>query len=405
MHLKLIFILVILFSSCKAQTTQSSTIKFTSDLAKFTNLSDFKASLKGVEIIALGENTHGLGEVFKAKADLVKFLHQELGFDVVLFESGFGDAALAWEKMDSLSPTEFTNAFTSNFYYHSEEIKNLVEYAKSQNKKLVIQGFDCQPQQNYLMQRMAEIIKSVDSVFAKTVRLEMRNFNRLYQCEYNKDTINFYKVRSRFFDFLQSYDSLLNKKQPELLRLGTTMNEINAIHQSIQIFRNTYLTIEFGSMMGWPVTANIRDKSLFETVKWFKEKNPEIKIIIWAQNSHIENMPKPNDNVKWMGHNLKEAYGAKYYSIGAIVYSGKSLTSNGTFEFEHNNKGYLVYYLNQYKHNQFILDVRNYPKKDFINKPLLDMDNNGNTTSFIAKDGFDGLLFIKHSDIPKLIEK
>lgn len=405
MRLALIYILLFLLSSCKAQTKLSSTIEFTSDLAKFENLNQFKASLKGVEIIALGENTHGLGEVFKAKVDLVKFLHQELGFDLVLFESGFGDAALAWEKFDSLSPTEFTNAFTSNFYYHSEEINNLMEYVKSQNKKLVIQGFDCQPQQNYLIQRMAEIIKPVDSVFAKTVRLEMRNFNRLYQCEYNKDTINFYKVRSRFFDFLQSYDSLLNQKQPELFRLGTTLNEIYAIKKSNQIFRDAYLAIDFGGMMGWPVSAHIRDKSMFETVRWCKEKNPAVKIIIWAQNSHIENKPRPNDNVKWMGHSLKETYGAKYYSIGAIVYSGKSLTSNGTFEFEHNNKEYLSYYLNQYKHSQFILNVRSYPKKDFINKPLLDIDNNGNTTSFIAKDRFDGLLFIKYSDIPKLIIK
>ena len=143
----LTFIIILIFCSCNAQTKFSSTIEFTSDLEKFENLSGLKESLKDVEIIAIGENTHGLGEIFSAKTELVKFLHRELGFDLILFESGFGDGALAWEKIDSLSTKEYTGIFSSNFYYNSEEIENLVSYVKLQNGKLRIQGFDCQPQQ------------------------------------------------------------------------------------------------------------------------------------------------------------------------------------------------------------------------------------------------------------------
>jgi erythromycin esterase len=166
----LILILILTLSSCKAQTEFNSTIEFTSDLDKFENLSSLKESLKDVEIVSLGENTHGLGEVFKAKVDLVKFLHQEMGFNLVLFESGYGDAGLAWEKLDSLSTKEFTNSFTSNYYYHSEEIRDLMEYVKSQDKNLVIQGFDCQPQQDYLSKRMMEIMQPVDSILSKSVK-------------------------------------------------------------------------------------------------------------------------------------------------------------------------------------------------------------------------------------------
>ena len=182
-------ILLLTFYSCKAQTDFKSTIEFTSDLEKFENLSSLKETLKDVEVIALGENTHGLGEVFAVKTELVKYLHLELGFDLVLFESGYGDAALAWEQFDSLSTKEFTRVFSSNFYYNSEEIENLVGYAKSQNRKLKIQGFDCQPQQNYLVKRMSEIAQPIDSTFAELIPLEMRNFNNLYQFENDKDKI------------------------------------------------------------------------------------------------------------------------------------------------------------------------------------------------------------------------
>ena len=111
-----ILILLFLFNSCKAQTLLNSSIQFTSDLRDFKDLTALRESLKDVEIIALGEQSHGLGEVFNAKTELVKFLHKELGFDLVLFESGYGDGALAWERFDSLSAIEFTSSFSSNHY-------------------------------------------------------------------------------------------------------------------------------------------------------------------------------------------------------------------------------------------------------------------------------------------------
>jgi erythromycin esterase len=401
----LILILILTLSSCKAQTEFNSTIEFTSDLDKFENLSSLKESLKDVEIVSLGENTHGLGEVFKAKVDLVKFLHQEMGFNLVLFESGYGDAGLAWEKLDSLSTKEFTNSFTSNYYYHSEEIRDLMEYVTSQDKNLVIQGFDCQPQQDYLSKRMMEIMQPVDSILSKSVESELRNFNKLYQFENDKDTIGFNNQRSKFINFITQYETTIQNKKEQLLKSNCSENELNTILKSIEIFKNTYSKIQFGDMMNWQNNANIRDKSMFETIRWFKDKNPNDKIIIWAQNSHIENSAKPNYTVNFMGHRLKGTYGDKYYSIGAIVYSGINLNYNGTFDFEHNTTDYLAYHLNQFKKDEFVLDLRNYNKKDFTSKELLGMESNGNTAGFVAKDRFDGLLFIKYSNIPKLIKK
>lgn len=37
----------------------------------------------------LGEASHGVAESNWAKVRLIKFLHQQLGFDVVAFESSF----------------------------------------------------------------------------------------------------------------------------------------------------------------------------------------------------------------------------------------------------------------------------------------------------------------------------
>lgn len=379
-------------------------LQFTYDLENFTTLSGLHDALLDAEIVALGENTHGLGEVFSTKAELIQFLHQELGFNLVLFESGYGDAALAWELLDSLTAKEYTQVFSSNFYYHSDEILKLITYVKSQNGNLVIQGFDCQPQQNYLIKRLQEIALPIDSNLANSVLHEMQSFNKLYQYENDGDTVLFYQQRDSFIVFLNRYNTFLDESQNVLLNTGTTKNEISTLKKSNEIFLRTYSTIQFGEMMGWPAYANLRDKSLFETVSWFKESNPEAKIIIWAQNSHIENSSKPNYNVEWMGHGLKRVYGNKYYSIGTIVYSGKNMNYNGSFDFEHNDDKYLAYHLNQYQKEKYVLDLRNYDQNDFTRQLLLGMENNGSMAEFIAKDRFDALLFIKYSDIPNLIK-
>ena len=346
-----------------------------------------------------------LEKYLKLKRSSVKFLHQELGFSLIVFETGYGDAALAWEKINSLSVKDYTNSFTSNFYYKSEEIAELISYAKVQKKlPLKIQGLDCQPQQDYLAQRMSAIIHPIDSNFAATVKLKLSNFNKLYSYEQDKDTIGFKIEQQEFLQFIEQLKIILLKNKSRLLALNTTEGELAALHKTIEIFSTTYSTMQFGDMMGWPATANLRDKSLFETLKWFKDNNPKQKIIIWAQNSYIENKTKPNYNVNWMGHYLKSTYGAKYYSFGAVVYSGKNLTYNGTVEFEHNSPDYLAYHLNKFKKEKFVMDLKDYKKDDFINQLLIGMENNGATASFVAKDRFDGLLFIKYSDIPTLLK-
>ena len=76
----LTFIILLTFSSCRSQTDIVSTIEFTKDLKNFKSLFNLKETLKDVEIVALGENTHGLGEVFNAKTELVKYLHKQRKF-------------------------------------------------------------------------------------------------------------------------------------------------------------------------------------------------------------------------------------------------------------------------------------------------------------------------------------
>jgi erythromycin esterase len=56
------------------------------DFSDLAPLADFVGNRR---IVLLGESGHGVAEFNHLKVRLVKYLHEELGFDVVAFESSF----------------------------------------------------------------------------------------------------------------------------------------------------------------------------------------------------------------------------------------------------------------------------------------------------------------------------
>ena len=60
----------------------------------FADLEPIAAAIGKARVVQLGEPSHNAGTCFAAKARLIKFLHQRLKFDVVVWESGIYDVGL-----------------------------------------------------------------------------------------------------------------------------------------------------------------------------------------------------------------------------------------------------------------------------------------------------------------------
>ena len=76
----------------------------------FADLAPFGAAIGSARIVALDEQTHGGHEEFVLKTRLLRYLHERLGFDVLVLESGFFDvgrieqARQAGAHVDELAP-------------------------------------------------------------------------------------------------------------------------------------------------------------------------------------------------------------------------------------------------------------------------------------------------------------
>ncbi len=80
----------------KANAHPIATLSVTSN---FSDLEPLRAAIGGARVVMLGEPTHGDGTTFRAKARLVAFLHREMGFDVLAWESGLYDVHEVWDHV------------------------------------------------------------------------------------------------------------------------------------------------------------------------------------------------------------------------------------------------------------------------------------------------------------------
>ncbi|WP_420127322.1 erythromycin esterase family protein [Longimicrobium sp.] len=98
----------------------------------FSDLQPLKAAIGDARVVMLGEQTHGDGTTFLAKARLVAFLHQEMGFDVLAWESGMWDLAQAWRHVQAGEDVhEAARRSIYALWMRSEEVLPTFDYVTS----------------------------------------------------------------------------------------------------------------------------------------------------------------------------------------------------------------------------------------------------------------------------------
>ncbi len=130
----------------------------------FSDLAPLAQAIGAARVVLLGEPSHGAGSAFAAKARIVRFLHQHRGFDVLIWEAGFYDVALADAGMrgadDALTAAR---RGVSSVWSQAREVEPLFAYIKASQaglRPLGMAGFGMQMAADGAYARFAEDLRA-----------------------------------------------------------------------------------------------------------------------------------------------------------------------------------------------------------------------------------------------------
>ncbi|MEM9919398.1 MAG: erythromycin esterase family protein [Bacteroidota bacterium] len=297
------------------------------DNEDFQHFEGLKKTLKDVDIVMLGEQSHGEGTTYATKIKLVKYLHEEMGFDILAFESGFFDCAKAWsliEQGEDVSLSLGKGVF--NVWSTTKEFRPLARYIETQAKgtrPLMLRGFD------------GQVALKMSSEYLAT---DLRNF--LQQMDHPMKDAEGLDHFARTVEMITSLEFKKYKKENAIRDTAFLQQLLNSlqVHQqdSLTSFWIQCLKGAKGYLSDIKLKTDHRDRQMADNLSWLVEHHPGQKIICWGATSHflynghevrmklIPQLLAANYYKKqpMMGHYVKEKYGQRVYTIGFVAYQG-----------------------------------------------------------------------------------
>lgn len=307
----------------------------------FSDLMPLVGWIGNSRVVALGEVTHGDGPAFHAKARLLRFLHQVMGFDVLAWESGFFDVPLMDAALRTDVPLpEAARQGLYRIWWSSQEVQPTLAYVRSTQattRPIQSVGFDCRVATD---RSRAELFPA--SIFQFFDRLDPALISTQERTDLTAMSIGlvpaeyYNKPGERIYnrDLPRRLISVIDQRRKDLLvRAGP--REIDHVRQSLV----SLLAMDraLGGQAATVQTADgyTRDTAMAENLLWLLE-NPLAgrKVIVWAHNYHVQrdfaNRQAATAAAKAgrshsgpMGLHLARALGTDLYVIGFLAHHGR----------------------------------------------------------------------------------
>lgn len=328
-------------------------------IESFSNKEFLNDVFRGKSIISLGELDHGDGTSFLIKTELIKYLHEEMGFNTLAFESSFVNADFLWRQVGGESPTqEIAKDYIFYIWSEVEEMKSLYDYIDEQKAKgtpLELVGIDPQFSGNKSVDDFLSLILD-NLLFQRAVVMEDPNFEK-FKTELN--------TLSQWFKFPEEKDHVMSEEEfrdyLEYLKSLVMKNGKGDLKERFQkYFENVLLMSE----IKWEIRKDAfekRDKQMFDNLLYHKNKASNGKIILWAANAHLSRRDGEFEEkgkhhmmvgLKKLGDHIYENLKEESYTIAVVSSKGKTLNF-------HNKR----------------LNKLNKPAKESIEKLLKDSSN------------------------------
>lgn len=336
--------------------------------------------------VLMGETTHDDGATFSARTRLIRFLHQRLGFDVLVPECSY---VTMRGLSDSLKSADLYRQFESDHprldmgilpkhralidFVHSTRIKGdrpvallgcQIGYFNDTGLVTSVREFTAHFPSKPFSESQAERFETLlSSIIGVDSRTGAAKFGRMTQSEVHEVE-----------ELAGRLSTAIAEQRAELVR-ATSGGEVD------------YFEALIGSLPGFAAYAsmsepfhfqrdreqlNARDKAMADLIiHAARREYPKRKMVITAANGHLLRTVddfKPMGGVVSMGDNLYRAFGDQMYTIVFEVYSGRSGEGAHTFPLPPASRNTMAHLFHQLGDDFRFLDLRGLPASHWLRR-------------------------------------
>jgi erythromycin esterase len=352
----------------------------------YSDLAFLKETLSGKEIIFLGENSHCVKEYNQLRIRIIKYLHEQMGVNVIAFETSMTNAAYVSEYRASLSPEQMTKAALYKMW-QSRELVELMSYLK-EKPELKLIGFD--PQES----------KLDTSFVTKTIEAEISVVDKQLAQRYHNFIVDFLDHTSELpFDQSKPYHDRGMQLKVELSYLSRIFNAFpnggsdysSTLLAHIKNLGNTLDQWEFKSMKEG--TA-FRDRKMADNIQWIKDEYiPSEKMVCWGHNVHIAKDAHVPMYPESTGQLTKASYPGRTYHIGMYAFQG--VHGQETAELlETPKRSHLENILHQNQFNYSFFPLHNSDMNSWQSRPIKSLNMGYYKETLVASKAYDAVILI-----------
>lgn len=296
----------------------------------FTELKPVADAIGKARIVQLGESSHGSGSMNQLKTRLIKYLHQQHGFNLIAFESSMFACNRGLEKNAAI-PSDLLMYSCIFPVWHTEEVLELFRYIKqtqSSDRPLRLAGFDTQISggenetniRNFYQQALARLTDD-QRTLATNLALDVLAMQKDGISCFRGDSQACVRVRSQHSEVktrLQQTAALLDglTSPPEQLAYLLMLSYQHAIDSQLDEANKNGRWIE------------ARDRGMAANITGLLQRQyPQEKMLVWAHNAHIaEDFPWErlrSGNEKVMGMHLHQQWQDELFTVGLFMLTGQ----------------------------------------------------------------------------------